>query len=111
MNWNNNPSFIFKSTIPVLPTETELFSLRINERNKFVMQVTNNDASQTLNCTLQRRLDSDAPFVPTDFAPAINSIEPLASAIVEFEIAYNYEIRLVGLMSGAGGSASVIVRG
>lgn len=67
-------------------------------------QVTNDDPSQTLTCYPQTRAGSTADWVTPEFAEELMSVGPGESKRAMWRF-MTYEVRLVGIASGAGLSA------
>jgi hypothetical protein len=95
--------------VAVAPTVTTLATFDTSQTQTLTVQVSNDDAVQTLACTVQRRASLLAAFADSTM-PDLSSIAPLGTAAVDIDCGGNAEVRVVGYASGAGLAATVCGR-
>lgn len=107
------------TTVAVAPTSTEVFVVDVRDEQWLTVQVTNLNASQTFTGVVERRVSDSMAWASStigDFAgiPPSGTVDangaPLDSATVDLDVTGTGFLRLVGVMSGAGGDVSVCVR-
>lgn len=96
-------------SVSVAPVTTTLATFDTATTATLTVQVANLDGSQTLACTVQRRATLSSAFVDTLLGD-LASIGPGASACVDLDCGANAEIRVVGVASGAGLTATICGR-
>lgn len=97
------------TVVSVAPTETTMATIDVSKSATVCIHVTNSDGAQTLDCTVYRRPHPDVPFVASTLAD-LASIAAGASAAVDVDCGADYELRVTGVASGAGLSATITVR-
>lgn len=93
-------------SVSVAPTSTVLATFDVSTTAVLTVQVGNGDASQALVCTVQRRAVQGAAFVDSSI-PDLSSIAASSAACVDIDCAANVEIRVIGVASGAGLTATI----
>jgi len=96
-------------SVAVAPTATTLATFDVGTTATLTVQVANLDAVQTLACTVQRRATLTSAFVDSTIGD-LADVQPLGSACVDLDCGANAEIRIVGVASGAGLTATVCGR-
>lgn len=105
--------------VTVAPTSTEVFSVDVRDAQWLTAQVTNLDPSQTFTGVIERRVSEDMDWSSStigDFAgiPPAGTVDangaPLDSVTVDIPVNGTGYLRLVGVMSGAGGDVESCVR-
>lgn len=96
-------------TVSVAPVTTTLATFDTSTTAALTVQVANLDGAQTLSCTVQRRATLLSAFVDTTLGD-LAAIGPNSSACVDLDCGANVEVRVVGIASGAGLSATICGR-
>lgn len=98
-----------RSVVTVAPTSTVVVSLDVRDDEWLTMQVDNLDGSQTFTGTIERRVSEQMTWSQStigDFA----GIAAGGSATADLDVSGTGFLRLVGVMSGAGGDVAVSTR-
>lgn len=103
--------------LTVAPTQTTILELSAKDSIADLMakggiagvQVTNDDATQTLSVSLWKRTHERMAYAPVGIGEMLE-IPPLESRIVDLPIRGCSHVMLTGTMSGAGGLATYCVR-
>jgi hypothetical protein len=93
----------------VAPTSTVVVELDVREVEWVTMQLDNRDAAQTFSGAIERRQSPQAEWAPStlsDFA----DVGPLTSVVADLDVSGTGYLRLVGVMSGAGGNVATCTR-
>ena len=107
------------TTVAVAATSTEVFVVDVRDEQWLTVQVTNLDVAQTFTGVVERRVSDLMAWASStigDFAgiPPAGTVDangaPLDSVTVDLDVTGAGFLRLVGVMSGAGGNVSVCVR-
>lgn len=96
-------------TVAVAATATPMATFDTSSTQILTVQVTNTDAVQTLDCTVQRRASLLEDFADTTM-PDLMGIAALGTAAVDLDCGGNVEFRISGIASGAGLDATICAR-
>jgi hypothetical protein len=93
-------------TVAVAPTQTTLATIDTANTALLTVQVTNTDATQTLDCSIQRQANAAQGYADVK-EDGLLGIGPLEEAVVDVDCTGCVSVRVVGTASGAGLDAQV----
>lgn len=95
--------------VSVAPTATELATVDVRDTRLLSVLVQNLDVSQTVACTIYRRLTAAGAWAPSTLGD-LADIPPLSARSVDIDCATNFELRIDAVASGVGASVLVSAR-
>jgi hypothetical protein len=88
--------------VAVLPTPTVLTTIRTLRATGLTLEVTNQDASQTLDVFIYRRCTDTGPWSLSPLSALFAAIPALGSVCVDMDVWGTVDLQVRGTASGAG---------
>ena len=104
MSVSNSATLTALATMAVAPTTTVLMSWtkdQLRGAKRVTAYVYNQDATQTLTGTVQRRMYNGTAWASSSL-PDFSSVSPLTAVVADLDVEGSDEVRLVATASGAG---------